>query len=136
MKKIKLYNSAHLIVSAIRILEHQDNVSPSVENVCGMLFFSIEHGNFICNKLKEMGIVDIVDGAFGNKLYIRDFSRIETIPAEEEDTSIKDELEKYADSRKELQGRIESIKAKQDNKKKDLFAELDRQLKSKLDKKE
>ncbi len=136
MKKIDLYNSAHLIVSAIRILEHQDNVPPSVENICKMLSFSIEHGNLICNKLKAMDIVDIVDSAFGNKLYIRDFTRIETLPAEEEDTSIKDELKKYTDSRKELQSRIESIKAKQDNKKKDLFAELDRQLKSSLDKKQ
>ena len=136
MKKIDLYNNAHLIVSAIRVIEHQNNVPPSVENICKMLSFSIEHGNLICNKLKEMGIVDIVAGAFGNKLYIRDFTRIETIPVDEEDTSIKDELEKYTDSRKELQDKIESIKAKQDNKKKDLFAELDRQLKSNLDKKE
>jgi hypothetical protein len=136
MKKIDLYNSAHLIVSAIRILEHRDDVPPTIESICKMLSFSIEHGNLICNKLKEMDIIDIVDGAFGNKLYIRDFTRIETIPVEEEDTSIKDELKKYADSRKELHGRIKSIKAKQDNKKKDLFAELDRQLKSSLDKKQ
>lgn len=136
MKKIDLYNSAHLVVSAIRILEHQRQVPPSVEDVCEILSFSIEHGNFICNKLKEMAIVDVVLGTFGSKLYIHDFTRIETIPATEEDTSIKDELKKYLDSRKDNQGRIEAIKAKHDKKKKDLFAELDRQLKSKLDKKD
>jgi len=136
MKKIDLYNNAHLIVSAIRILEHQNDVPPTVENICEMLSFSIEHGNLLCNKLKEMGIIDIVSGAFGSKLYIRNFICIETIPMDEEDTSIKDELKKFADSRKELQGRIESIKSTHDKKKKDLFAELDRQLKSSLDKKQ
>ena len=135
MKKTDLYHNAHLVVSAIRILEHQRNVPPTVEDVCTTLSFSIEHGNLLCNKLKEMGVIEIVSGAFGSKLYIRDFHRIETIPMDEEDTSLKDELKKFADSRKELQGRIKSITSKHDKKKKDLFAELDRQLKSSLDKK-
>ena len=135
MKKTDLYHNAHLVVSAIRVLEHLKKVPPTVEDVCEMLSFSTEHGHLLCNKLREMGIIEIVSGAFGSKLYIRDYSRIETIPMDEEDSSLKDELKKFADSRKELQGRIESIKSKQDQKKKDLFAELDRQLKSSLDKK-
>jgi len=135
MKKTDLYHNAHLIVSAIRILEHLKKVPPAVDDVCEMLSFSSEHGHLLCNKLKEMGIIDIVSGAYGSKLYIRNYSIIETIPMGEEDTSLKDELKKFADSRKELQGRIESIKSKHDRKKKDLFAELDRQLKSKIDNK-
>ena len=135
MKKIDLYNSAHLVVSAIRILDHQSNMPPSIDNVCTMLAFSREHCSLICKKLKDMEIIDIVEGAFGSKLCIRDFTRIETIPSTAEDSTLRDELKKYQEASKEKQSRIESIKAQQDKKKKDLFAALDKQLKSSLDRK-
>ena len=47
MKIIKTYHRSHLFVSAIRILDHQKSAQPSIEEVCSLLDFSLEQGNFI-----------------------------------------------------------------------------------------
>lgn len=80
MKEIDLYTKAHLVVAAIRILERQANVSSSIEKVCQMISFSLEHGNLICKKLDEMGIIEIVKGAYGTRLFIKNHLKIEEIP--------------------------------------------------------
>jgi hypothetical protein len=52
-----LYKKAHLIVAAIRLLEYQKDNSPSIEKVCHMLSFSIEQGNLIVRRLKDLGVL-------------------------------------------------------------------------------
>ena len=65
MKPNDPYTSAHLVVSAIRLLEHQKGAAPSIEEVCKTLGFTLELGHMICRKLAEMVIIEIVEGAFG-----------------------------------------------------------------------
>ena len=100
-----------------------------------MLAMSIEHGNYICNKLKEMGIVDSVEGSFGNRLFVRDHLKIEEIPREDDENKLEAELKKFQKSQKGISQKIETIKARQAQKKKDLFAEMEKKLKQELDKK-
>jgi phosphoenolpyruvate-protein kinase (PTS system EI component) len=97
-----------------------------------MLSFSKEHGNFICKKLKDLEIINIVEGAFGRKLYVQDHMKLEAIPTSAEESSIGEEVKKFKDARKKNEERIKSIKEQQEKKRKDLFAELNRQLKDGL----
>ena len=129
MQNSDLYTSAHLVVAAIRILEHQHSAPPSIEQVCQALSFSVERGNFICNKLREMTIIEVIEGAFGTRLSIKDHLKIEDIPKHEKISSLADELKKFQNSRKDFTRKIESIQAEKAKKKKDLFAELDKKLK-------
>jgi len=82
-----------------------------------------------------MGIVDSVEGSFGNRLFIRDHLKIEEIPREEDENKLEEELKKFQESQRGLSQKIESIQAKQAQKKKDLFAEMEKKLKQELDKK-
>jgi hypothetical protein len=82
-----------------------------------------------------MGIVDNVEGSFGNRLFIRDHLKIEEIPREDDENKMEQELKKFQESQKGLSQKIESIQAKQAQKKKDLFAEMEKKLKQELDKK-
>jgi hypothetical protein len=129
------YKKAHLIVAAIRLLEYQDNSSPSIEKVCRMLSFSIEQGHLLVRSLKDLGIVDITEGAFGTRLFIQNHLALENIPRGEKEDKLATELEKFQNAQKERSKKFESIKAEQAAKKKNLFAEIEQKLKKDLEKK-
>lgn len=130
MKEIDLYTKAHLVVAAIRILEHQANVSSSIEKVCQMISFSLEHGNLICKKLDEMGIIELVEGAYGTMLFVKNHLKIEEIPRGAEESKLEEEIKKFQNDKKGLSKKIESFQAKQAEKQKNLFAELEKKLKN------
>jgi len=131
------YSQAHLVVSAIRVLEYQQSAPPSVESVCKALSHTLEQGYMICRKLKDLGIIDIVEGAFGTRLTIADHLAIEEIPRGAQESNLDKELKAFQTTRKERtrEMEVQSFKAKQEEKKKALFAEIEKKLKGNLEKK-
>ncbi len=136
MKNSGLYSDAHLVAAAIRILEHRNSAPASVDDVCQTLSFSIEQGHFVCRKLKEMGIIDVVEGAFGTRLFIKNHLKIEEIPKDEKDSSLTEALKKFQNAKKDFSKKIESFQAQQTKKQQDLFAELEKKMKKGSGKKE
>ncbi len=135
MKDTDFYSNSHLIVAAIRILEHRKTAPPSIDDICRAISFSLEQGNLICRKLKEMGIIDVVEGAYGTRLFIKNHLKIEEIPRGTNESKLEEELKKFKDTKKDYTQKIESFQAKQAEKKKNLFAELEKKLQKELDKK-
>lgn len=129
-----LYTTAHLFVAGIRVSEYRDTARPSIETVCKLLALSLEQGNFVSKKLMEYGIIDMVEGAFGSRLFIKDHLKIEEIPRKEKESRIEDEVKKFQVSRKEFAQKIESIQAAQAEKKKSLFADVEKRFKEQMDK--
>ena len=134
-KKEDLYSQAHLMVAAIRVFEHNNSRPPTIEDLCRMINFSIEKGNFICRKLEEIDVIEAVEGTYGTRLFVRDHLNIEEIPRGEAENNFEDELKKFQESQKAISQKVESFQAKQKQKKKDLFAEMEKKLKKELDKK-
>jgi hypothetical protein len=129
MQNSDLYSNAHLVVAAIRIFTHKNSKHPSMNEICKTLSFSLEQGNLICKKLKDLGIIDVVEGAFENHLFIKDHLKIEEIPRDKKEDRLEDALKKFKDSKKDFSKKIESFQAKQAEKQKALFAELEEKLK-------
>lgn len=134
-KSQNLYSSAHLFVSAIRVLEHQNNTPATLEDISRILKISIERSHYLGRKLKELGIIEEVEGSYGIRLFISDHLKIEDIPREDDGGKLEAELKKFKESQKELSHKIETIQAKQAEKKKNLFAEMEKKLKQELNKK-
>ncbi len=134
MQNSDFYSDAHLVVAAIRVLTHQNSTPPSMDEVCRIISFSLEQGNFICKKLKEIGIVDVVEGGFGTRLFIKNHLKIEEIPRGKKEDKLGEALKEFQNSRKDFTQKIESFQAKQAKKQKDLFAELEEKLKKESDK--
>ena len=134
MNERDLYSSAHLIASAVRILEHRNGRPPSIEEVCDILSFTSEQSYIYLNKLSDLGVIEVVEGNFGTRLFLRDHLKIEEIPKDSKESGLGDAIKEFQDSRKKMSDKIASIQADQAKKKKDLFAELENQLKKKLDK--
>ena len=129
------YSNAHLTVAAIRICEHRNSTPPSLEEICDTLSFSIEKVSLILRRLKEMEIVDVVKGTYGDRFFIRDHLKLEEIPRGQEENKLEEELKKFQDTQKALSQKVESFKAEQAKKKKDLFSEMEKKLKAELEKK-
>ena len=130
-----LQTEAHLIVAAIRLLEHQHKISPTVADVAKTLSFSLEQCNFLCRKLEELEIIKVVEGAYGNRLFIRNHLNIEDIPRGMKEDKFEEALKQFQDSKKKFAQKIESFQSKQAEKQKNLFAELEKKLKKELNKK-
>jgi hypothetical protein len=133
-QKVNLYADAHLFISAIRIIEHRKSTPPSVEAVCDLLDLSIEQGRYLCRKLFEIGVIDTVAGAYQDCLVILDHTKLESIPKQDQSDELQQELEKFQRSQKDQVQKVEAIKAAQAEKKKTLFAEMEKKLKKELDK--
>ena len=131
------YSQAHLVVSAIRVLDHQQSAPPSIEEVCRTLRYTLEQGYMICRKLNEMGIIEIVEGSFGTRLSIKDHVALEQIPKGIQESNLDKELKAFQTTRKDRSKEMEiaSFKAKQEEKKRTLFAEIEKKLKGGLDSK-
>ncbi len=95
MKGKDFYSDAHLVVAAIRILEHRNSAPPSIDEVCRTISFSLEQGNFICRKLNEMNIINVIEGAFGTKLFIKNHLLLEDIPKGATEDNLEKELKKF-----------------------------------------
>lgn len=130
-----LYSIAHLMASTIRIFEYQKGHPPAMEQVCETLSFTSEQGHIYLNKLTKLGIIEVVEGNFGTRIFLRDHLKIEEIPKDSKESGLGDAVKEFQDSRKKISEKIASIQADQAKKKKDLFAELENKLKKGLEKK-
>ncbi len=135
MASTDFYTESHLVIAAIRLLEHQKKAPPGIDDVCKALACSAEHGNRICRRLFDMKVIRLIEGAYGTRLFILDHLKLEEIPRGEQGDKLSEELKKFQANRSNMSDKIESIKAEQAEKKKSLFAELEKQLKKKTDKK-
>lgn len=132
MAVMDFYSEAHLVVAAVRILEHQQGAPPSIEDVCRLLAFSLEEGHLVCRKLEALNILVPVERAFGLRLAVGDHRQIETIPRGESEDKLSAALKEFQSKRADHSQKIEAIKAQQAEKQKTLFADLEKKLKDGL----
>jgi len=114
---------------------HKDQSPPDIDQVCDMLNLSQERGGFICRRLEDIGAVEVVKGAYGLRLFVRDHLKIEEIPKEEAHDKLQDELSKFQTAQKNVASRIASMQADQKKKKKSLFEEMEKKLRAEIEKK-
>jgi hypothetical protein len=135
MKSNDLYSTAHLFVAAVRVLDHREGAPPSIASVCRMLDYSDEKGSFLLNRFKEQGIVDTVKSGFNDRIVVGNHLAIEELPRDTEESRLEQELKKFRKGKDVMKEKVASIKAQQDQKKQDLFAEIEKKLKQKMEKK-
>ena len=126
-----IYQEAHLLAAALRVFVHQEGRQPMPEELAAFLGRSLENVLHVCHKMEEMGIVETVPSAFKNVLYLRDHTRIEELAQAGEGPSVSERLKEVEQEKQERAGTIEKMfsPAYADEKKKDLFADLQAQLK-------
>lgn len=135
MKATILYKNAHLFVAAVRVLEHCHSAPPAIDDVCEMLSISLEQGSYLSRKLMEYQAVEMVDSAYGPRIFIKDHLKLEEIPGEEQEDRLGEALREFQTSRQQHSQKVAAIRKDQQARKKNLFADLEKQLKKNLQKK-
>jgi hypothetical protein len=128
------YTEAHLLVAAIRVLEHQKKQPPTVEEASAMISISPEAGYALCRRLKEKGIVRTVEGAFGWKLFVEDHLQIEELPRGEKKYDLAQELAAFQKKQQEKSKTVEAIQEELARKRNEKFAEIEARFKKELKK--
>jgi hypothetical protein len=128
-KHKSLYHDGHLFVAAIRILEHRNGSPPTLEQIALLLTISTEQTGLISRRLNDAGIIEQVEGAFGERWGISDHLKLEEMPRITDTTELDSALKKFQAERQKLAQKVESIKEEQARKKKDLFADIEKKLK-------
>jgi hypothetical protein len=129
------YDDAHLFVAAVRFLSHRDQTPPDLDRVCQALKLSPEHGGLLCRRLTEIGAIERVTGAYGERLFVRDHLKLEDLPRTAQPDRLQDELDRFQQTQKGLTSKVENIRAEQARKRKDLFTEMEKKLRREIEKK-
>ena len=129
------YTEAHLFVAAIRLLHHQKQSPPVLEDICNTLDVSIEAGLAICRKLEKHSIVTISEDPFSIIVGIDDHLEIEKLPREQDDgDALSKDLEKFMAKRKDMDKKVEAIQAGLQKKRQDLHSDIEARLRQEMNK--
>ncbi len=127
------YSEAHLFVAAVRILQHQKHTAPSVEDVCSMLDVTVELGMAVCRKLKQRGILEVIEDPFSNRLTVANYLEIENLPREIKDEGgLAKDIEQFMAKKKNMDKKVEEIQAALKKKKQDLFSDIESKMKKQM----
>ncbi|MFO7839512.1 MAG: hypothetical protein R6X08_08445 [Desulfosalsimonadaceae bacterium] len=132
MANKSLYEYAHLIVAAIRVMEHRSQAPPSIDDVSEMLRISMEETYRLCRKIKDLEIIEMLDNAGTTRLFVKDHRKIEDIADQPGESRLEEELKKFKQARRSGGVDLESVRAKQTEKKSKLHEELEQKLKQNL----
>jgi len=125
------YEMGHLVAAAIRIMEYKSGRPPTAQDVCEFLDLAGEQGHLLCVKLQDVGVLEMSEGPYGTRLFVRDHLKLEDLPREVDRDGLKTAMEKFQQERKGFSKKIEAFKEKKALEQKALFAELDARLKRK-----
>ena len=137
MEKMSLYEEAHLLVAAIRVLEFRNKKAPGFEETAELLGINIEKVSVICKKLEAEGVIELAEGPFETThLIISDHGKIEELPREIAENRMAEEIRMFKEkSKNAFEEKVKAAAEEKRKKEKELFAELERKLKGGSDKK-
>lgn len=124
-----LYEKAHLVAAAIRVLTHTLHTAPETVNISDLLGISLEETGWILHSMNECGIVEQVSAGAVTRYFLVDTLKIENLPRKSGQTQLDQELAKFKSNRQEIKTKVASIQNAQVEKKKSLFAEIEKKLK-------
>jgi hypothetical protein len=131
MEKAPDYAQGHLLVAAVRVLEHREGKPPTYEEIGALLGISHEVIGAYARALRELGIVRILETPFDTRVEVTDHPKLEELPREARTAAMKGEVDAFLERTRTKHEKVEDLfkggKFKEEQKKK--FAGLDEQLK-------
>jgi hypothetical protein len=134
MSEKSFFVKAHLVVASIRIHDHMEKKPPSIDNISQILSFSLEQTHLLCNKLHDLEIVEIVKSAYGPRIFIKDYHKIEELPKESKAEKLDEAIKKFQGNKTDYEKKVELIKEEQAEKRKNLFSDIEKKFKDNLNK--
>ena len=137
MEATPSYDEGHLVVAAVRVLEHRNEKPPTMEEIGELLGISHEVIGAYARALQSHQIVKILETPFETLVEIAEYEKLEDLPREHVGSAMKSDVDAFLErSRSKKEDIDELFKSGEfEKEKKEKFADLDEQLKSFKDKK-
>jgi len=103
------YSEGHLLVAAIRVLEHLHRHPPQEKEVAGLLQWPEEKVIFLLRGLVEAGILARVGSAYDQRYEIRDHQKLEELPQDEGDPGLAADIQAFEEKMAADQARLENL---------------------------
>lgn len=126
---LSLYDKAHLLVAAIRVLTHTQKAAPTLPSISELLGISQEETAWVLHVLATHEIITEVTAGSITRYFLADVSKIETLPKQSTESQLDQELVKFKNARLEMESKAQSILAAQAEKQKSRFAEIEKKWK-------
>ena len=119
-------------MAALRLFVHKNDRPPSIREIGEMIGMSVEMGNYLCNRLAQLGVVEVVEAFFEEKVTLKNHLLLEELPHEEKASTFEAEIRKFKEDSEKKQEEIKKIQEAGKDSKKGLFDDLEKQLKEGL----
>jgi hypothetical protein len=131
MDKAPDYAQGHLVVAAVRILEHRHGKPPTMEEIGELLAVSHEVVGAVARALRDHGIVKILETPFDTRVEVTDHAKLEELHREARTAAMKGEVDAFLERTRSKHEKVEDLfkSGKYQEEKKKKFAGLEEQLK-------
>ena len=125
------YDQGHIIVSAVRLFSHREGKMPTAKDISTLTGFPMDLTLHLCNKLLEISVLGIVEGAFDDRYHVLNHLELEELPRSVDSEQMSREVEKFKADRMEKQKKIEEMFTGKDKglRKKERMKDLEEKLK-------
>jgi hypothetical protein len=124
---------AEVVVAATRLYAHKHGRQPTVEEAAEMAGYSVETTQFLCNRLAELGVVELSSTPFGQHIYLKDTAQLQAVP-EDFSPAMQAQVDEFKKRRSERQKQMEQLFSETDKRKKDKLAALEDKMRESLKK--
>ncbi len=120
----------HLIVAALRIIEHREGRPGGPDEVATLLALQREEVAHWCRGLERHGVLGRIENPFDVRYELRDHTRLETLPAAHDASVLREEVDAFRERAEERNADLDELfgVGMADRKKKDMN-KLEKELK-------
>jgi hypothetical protein len=118
MKPGLSYEKGHIVVAAIRVLEHRQERAPTAEEITELTGLPGELTGVILNGLEEMEVLRSIESPYDMRYEIVDHLRLEELPREEDSPKLRDEVDSFHERARSRQEEMDKMFGDPDREKK------------------
>ncbi len=126
------YRESHLVVAALRILEHRTGKSPTPEEIADFLEINREKVGILVHELDKKKVLRVLQSPFDVRVDIVDPKPLETLPAEGDAPAVTEELADFAAKSKQKKQEMEEMLrgGEAEKRRRERVAKLEQEFKS------
>ena len=124
------YEESHLLVAAVRVLQHREGRSPTPDEVAELLRMSSEKIHILVHELRKRGVLRALEGPFELRLDVGDPAPLEALPKGQTGPAIASELEQFHSEQQEKKKEMERMfrGGEADKRRKERVAKLEQEF--------
>lgn len=109
MASLPSYEDAHLIVAAVRVLQHREGGAPTPASITDLLGLASEKVHVLVHQLRERGVLYAYENPFELRLEVKDVALLESLPHAGSEPEIKGELDEFHEREREKKAEMDRM---------------------------